>query len=138
MDDNDEFVINIDYNTTLEKLTEIVTDYRKEYRLDRYDTEEELIKAISVEAGELLNEILFKKDTYNVFKHGKKIGECKCIETTYNTSYNTLDIYRELADVMIYCIALSHYMHRDITSLILQKIEYNKNRGRKYMLREEK
>ena len=123
----EEIEINIDSNTTVEQLIEIVTEYRQNDNLDKYDSIEELIKAISVESGELLNEITLKNPEYNVIYD----TETKIVDEN-PSPFNRLKIGRELADVLIYCIALASYMDIDITSLVKQKIEYNKRRNRTY------
>lgn len=110
--------------TSIEELTSHIINYRRRYKLDKKDSVEELIKAINVESGELLNEILFN-DVHVI--EGDE-DEAKSTEIIYDD----FKIYRELADVLIYCIALADYMDRDITRLILEKIRYNKSRGRTY------
>jgi len=102
----------MDEVTTIEELTEFITEYRDQENLDKQDNISELIKAINVEAGELLELITFSTEFEDKL-------------------YKTL-IKQELADVLIYSLALADYMYLDIEDLIRQKIEYNIKRGRKY------
>lgn len=102
----------MDEVTTIEELTEFITEYRDQEKLDKQDNIFELIKAINVEAGELLELITFSTE------FEEKL-------------YKTL-IKQELADVLIYAFSLADYMCVDIDDLIRQKIEYNKQRNRKY------
>lgn len=97
----------MDYETTIEDLKKQVTTYRKEYELDKTDTMFELIKAVNVEAGELLECITFDRGTKQ-------------------------DVTHELADVFIYCLALADLLCLDVEEIIMKKIRYNKERGRKY------
>ena len=102
----------MDEVTTIEELTEFITEYRDLENLDKRDNIFELIKAINVEAGELLGLITFSTE----FK---------------DKLYKTL-IKQELADVLIYSLALADYMGFDVEDIIREKIEYNIKRGRKY------
>ncbi len=104
-----------DTETTVEQLKEIVDLYRTNNDLDSYDTTNDLISAINVEAGELLELITFTEKTPYI-NH----------------------IEQELADVLIYCLALSKYLQIDITSAIQEKIAYNVQRGRKYPINGQK
>lgn len=98
----------MDEVTTITELTNFITEYRERENLDRLDTTQELIKAVTVEAGELL-----ETDTFNLVIHKEKVAQ-------------------ELADVLIYSLALADYMGFDVEEIIREKIEYNIKRGRKY------
>ena len=98
----------MDEVTTIEELTEIITEYRNQENLDRLDNTSELIKAITVEAGELL-----ERDTFKLLINRKRVAQ-------------------ELADVLIYSLALADYMGFDVDDIIREKIEYNIKRGRTY------
>ena len=101
----------MDEITTIEELLDIITEYREQNQLDKQDNIFELIKAINVEAGELLELITFSAEFEDKL-------------------YKTL-IKQELANVLIYTLALAEYMCLDIEDLIRQKIEYNIQRNRK-------
>ena len=98
----------MDEVTTITELTELITEYREQENLDKIDTPTELIKAITVEAGELL-----ETDTFKLLFKRKRVAQ-------------------ELADVLIYSLALADHMDFDVEDIIREKIEYNKKRGRTY------
>lgn len=98
----------MDEVTTIEEITNTITEYREQENLDRLDTHTELIKAITVEAGELL-----ERDTFKLVINRERVAQ-------------------ELADVLIYSLALADYMGFDVDDIIREKIEYNIKRGRKY------
>ena len=98
----------MDEVTTITELTDFITEYRERENLDRLDTTQELIKAVTVESGELL-----ETDLFNLVIHKERVAQ-------------------ELADVLIYSFALADYLGFDVDDIIREKIEYNKKRGRKY------
>ena len=95
-------------NTT--HLSWLIKDYREFNKLDRYDNSENLSKAISVEAGELLKLFNFN------------IGEKVCQE----------DIEDELGDILIYCFSLAYELNKPVDRIIARKIKKNIERNRKY------
>jgi len=97
----------IQSETTIKELIYTIIDYRKKQNLDKYDTIINLIIAVCVESGELLENINFNR-------------------------YNREGVLMELADVFIYAFALANHMQVDIEEIIQNKIEYNLERGRKY------
>ncbi|RAP43566.1 MAG: hypothetical protein BZ136_09520 [Methanosphaera sp. rholeuAM74] len=100
---------------TVEKLARIIHDYRHDEHLDKKDNKDDLIKAITVEAGELLECILFRGEVY---------------DWEYRLQQDS--IQKELADILIYCFSLAHHMKWDVEKIIRDKIRYNKERGREY------
>lgn len=102
----------MDEITTIEKLIDTIIEYREQNQLDKQDNIFELIKAINVEAGELLELITFSAE--------------------FEDKLHKTLIKQELADVLIYAFSLADYMFLDIDDLIRQKIEYNIQRNRKY------
>lgn len=98
----------MDEVTTITELTEFITEYREQENLDGLDTTSELIKAITVEAGELL-----ERDTFKLIINKNRVAQ-------------------ELADVLIYSLALADHMGFDVDDIIREKIEYNIKRGRTY------
>ena len=96
--------------TNTDSLSLLIKGYRESNRLDVYDTVENLIKAISVKAGELLELFNFN------------IGEKVCQE----------DIEDELGDILIYCFSLAYELNRPVDRIIARKIKKNIKRGRKY------
>ena len=93
--------------TTIKGLTDTIIDYRRKQNLDRQDTIFNLVIAVTVESGELLENINFNR-------------------------YTRERVLMELADVFIYAIALANHMQVDIKEIVDKKIEYNLERGRKY------
>ena len=98
----------MDEVTTITELIELITEYRERENLDGLDNTSELIKAVAIESGELL-----ETDTFNLVIHKERVAQ-------------------ELADVLIYSFALADYLGFDVDDIIREKIEYNKKRGRKY------
>lgn len=98
----------MDEVTTIEELTEFITEYRDQEHLDGLDTTQDLIKAIIVHARDLL-----EADTFQIVI--------------------PKELHKEkLADVLIYSLALADHMGFDVDDIIREKIEYNIKRGRKY------
>ena len=111
--------MGLDEYTTVEELINKVTEYRelsKTYKnnksLNSKDGVITLINVIIHEALELHETTLFK-DEDEIFDSYKEIK-------------------RELADVMIYCIALADYLEEPLVPLINSKIDYNIKRHRLY------
>ena len=94
--------------TNTKHLDWLIKDYRESNKLDMEDTIENLIKAINVEAGELLE----------ITNFGKVIDPKKVEE--------------ELADVLIYCFSLASELNTPVDRIIARKIKKNIERGRKY------
>jgi NTP pyrophosphatase (non-canonical NTP hydrolase) len=99
---------NFGRKTNTDPLSVLIKDYRESNKLDIHDTIENLIKAINVEAGELL-------ETSNF---GKVIDPKKVEE--------------ELADVLIYCFSLASELNIPVDRIIARKIKKNIERGRQY------
>jgi len=114
-----------DEYTTIQELTNKVTEYRqntKTYKnkqpLNTKDDVFNLINAILHEALELHETTLFQDE------------ELFDLNLDENKHYD--NIKKELADVMIYCIALADYLEEPVFSLITNKINYNIRRNRQY------
>lgn len=97
---------NFSRKTNTDHLSALIKDYRKSNKLDKQDTVENLIKAINVEGGELLEIINF----------GKVIDPKKVEE--------------ELADVLIYCFSLAYELNTPVDRIIARKIKKNIERSR--------
>ena len=78
----------------------------KKFRDDRdwkqFHTPSNLAKAISIEAGELLEEFLWDNDNFNL-----------------------QNVKEELADVMIYCIHMANVLDVNIEDIINMKMDKN-------------
>ena len=90
---------------------ELIKDYRQTNHLNYSDTTQNLIKAINVEASELL-------ELYNFQDEDAKV----CRE----------DILDELGDVLIYCFALATSIPMPVDRIIARKIRKNIGRDREY------
>lgn len=102
--------IECDYSrkTNTNYLSGLINEYRGTNKLDMEDTIENLIKAINVEAGELLE------------------------TTNFDKVINPKKVEEELADVLIYCFSLANELTTPVDRIIARKIKKNIERGRKY------
>ena len=91
--------------TTTSHLHSVIEKFVESRGWIRHHTLRNLAEAISIESGELLRE--FQWD--NEFDNPVEIE----------------NIRRELADVMIYCIAMANRLDEDIGRLVLNKILLN-------------
>ena len=83
----------------MHELTENVVEFTRERDWDQFHSPENLAKSISIEAGELL----------------------ECFQ--WNNNYDKDELKQEIADVMNYCILLSHQIGVDPKKIILDKME---------------
>ena len=84
----------------MEEVQEIITRFRKKRNWDKYDSESSLAKSIIIEAAELLEHFQWNENNYN-----KK-------EVSY-----------EIADILIYSLAMCYHMNLDPKELIKEKLE---------------
>ena len=91
----------------MRELTEKVVEFTRERDWDQFHSPENLAKSISIEAGELL----------------------ECFQ--WNNEYDLDEVKEELADVMNYCILLSHQICVDAKQIILDKMEISAQRHRR-------
>ena len=82
------------------EVKEIITSFRKKRNWDKYDSESSLAKSIIIEAAELLEHFQWNENNYN-----KK-------EVSY-----------EIADILIYSLAMCYHMNLDPKELIKEKLE---------------
>jgi NTP pyrophosphatase (non-canonical NTP hydrolase) len=95
----------------LEMLKNEVFDFVSQRNWEHYHTPKNLSMSIAIEAAELMQ----------IFQWNDIDSESvQCDEELLNL------VNHEMADVMIYCIALSNALNIDLQEIILQKIEYNK------------
>ena len=83
----------------MEELKTIITEFREKRGWEKYDTLERFSKSISIEAAELLEH--FQWD-----EKGDNIQEIK----------------DELADVLIYSLAMCYYLNEDSKKIIEEKL----------------
>ena len=84
----------------MEELKTIITEFREKRGWEKYDTLERFSKSISIEAAELLEHFQWNENNYN-----KK-------EVSY-----------EIADILIYSLAMCYHMNLDPKELIKEKLE---------------
>ena len=86
--------------TTIERIRK----FRNDRDWSQFHTPENLSKAISIEAGELLEHFL------------------------WDNNYNKKEVCDELADVMIYCIHMADSLDVDIEEIINSKMDENEKK----------
>ena len=84
----------------MEEVKEIITSFRKKRNWDKYDSESSLAKSIIIEAAELLEH--FQWNAHN---------------------YNKKEVSYEIADILIYSLAMCYHMNLDPKELIKEKLE---------------
>lgn len=87
-------------NTTIDRIRK----FRNDRDWAQFHTPENLAKAISIEAGELLEHFL------------------------WDNNYNKKEVCDELADVMIYCIHMADSLGVDIEEIINSKMDENEKK----------
>lgn len=88
----------------MDKTIERIKKFRNERDWSKFHTPTNLAKAISVEAGELLEHFLWDDD------------------------YNRNEVSEELADVIIYCIYMSEVLGVNIVDIVNNKIDKNEKK----------
>ena len=86
----------------MKETMERIKKFRDDRDWQQFHTPSNLAKAISIEAGELLEEFLWDNDNFNL----KNVKE-------------------ELADVMIYCIHMANALDVNIEDIINMKMDKN-------------
>ena len=84
-------------NNTIERIRK----FREDRDWDQFHTPENLAKAISIEAGELLEHFL------------------------WDNKYNKEEVCEELADVMVYCLHMADSLGVNIEEIINKKMDKN-------------
>jgi len=92
----------------LEDLMEEVKEFRDDRNWEEYHTPKNLALSISIEAAELLELFQWKEDS---LKHVKKER-----------------LEEEMADIMIYLLALSDITDVDLIEAVQEKLEKNRER----------
>lgn len=88
----------------MQELEDKIVEFAKERDWLQFNTPENLAKSIAIEAGELL----------------------ECFQ--WNNNYNKDELKYEIADVMNYCILLSHQIDVNPKEIILEKLEISKKK----------
>ena len=87
-------------NNTIERIRK----FREDRDQDQFHTPENLAKAISIEAGELLEHFL------------------------WDNKYNKEEVCEELADVMVYCLHMADSLGVNIEDIINKKMDKNEKK----------
>lgn len=103
-----------DEKTTFEDLRDRVSKFRKERGWKSYDNPKDLSMAISIEGGELMENFLFV--------NREEVGERIEDEEKFT------EIRREIADILIYSIALANLLDLDIVETVEEKVQRIKER----------
>lgn len=85
----------------MEKLIKRILKFRDDRDWSQFHTPENLAKAISIEAAELLENFL------------------------WNSEFNRTNVEEELADVMLYCLMMADRLDVDIVEIMNKKIDKN-------------
>ena len=83
----------------MKELTEKIIKFNEERDWDQFHSPENLVKSISIEAGELL----------------------ECFQ--WNNEYDIEEVKEELADVINYCLLLSDKLELDPKQIVLEKLK---------------
>ena len=83
----------------MKETKEQIIKFNQERDWDQFHSPENLVKSITIEAGELL----------------------ECFQWNNNFDHN--EVCEELADIMTYCILLANKLDVDIETIILDKLE---------------
>ena len=86
----------------MKETMERIKKFRDDIYLQQFNTPSNLAKAISIEAGELLEEFLWDNDNFNL-----------------------QNVKEELADVIIYCIHMANALDVNIEDIINMKMDKN-------------
>lgn len=95
----------------MKELIKKIIEFNTERDWDQFHSPENLVKSISIEAGELL----------------------ECFQ--WNNQYDEEEVKEELADVINYCLLLANKLNVDPKEIVLNKMEKN---ARKYPVEKSK
>ena len=103
-----------DKKTTLQEIINEVTEFRDKRNWKQFHSPKNLSMAISTEAGELMEHFLWDDahESKEKVKDNEKMDE----------------IEEELADVLIFSLSLADILGRDVSDLIRNKLEKNKEK----------
>lgn len=104
-----------DKETTFQELRKKIMSFREGKGWRQYDTPKDLSMGISIEAGELMEHFLFENERET--------------EEKLNEEEKFVKVKRELADIMIYSIALANLFDVEITDMIDEKVQRVKERN---------
>ncbi|NIM94503.1 MAG: nucleotide pyrophosphohydrolase [Anaerolineales bacterium] len=104
----------LDSQTTVLELREAIGHFVKERSWERYHTPKNLAMSIAIEAAEVM-------ERFQWYTAEESVALVKDTEVCR-------DVADELADVVIYCLALSNQADIDLSSAIRAKLDRNMDR----------
>lgn len=104
-----------DKNTTIQVLKDLLREFRDKRNWAQFHDPKNLAEAISIEVGEL-QELFLWKDKEKIVKELKEDTEFR------------KEVGEEFADIIIFCLNFANATDIDISSLVKEKIEKNKNK----------
>lgn len=104
----------LDTLTTVSALRQAVSQFVAERSWEHYHTPKNLSMSIAIEAAELMEHFQW--------------GSLEESDSLVQNSESRLTVADELADVLIYCLALANQADIDLSSAILTKLERNAGR----------
>ncbi len=104
----------LDARTSLLELRQAIDGFVKERSWERYHTPKNLAMSIAIEAAEIMERFQWHsaEESVALVKHADVCAE----------------VADELADVMIYCLALSNQADIDLSAAIRSKLKQNADR----------
>lgn len=103
-----------DSSTTIENLRGSVAEFVEERSWGRYHTPKNLVMSIAIEAAELMELFQWQPSEYN--------------PNPQDASGLHTALADELADVLIYCLALANREQIDLSSAVRAKMDRNEKR----------
>lgn len=100
-----------DKSTTIAELKDKIAKFRDERDWNKYHNPKNLVMAIAIETAELMEYYVWKTQ-----EEADKLGKSK---------EQLQEIQEELADILIYCLALADRLNIDISQAIIAKLEKN-------------
>lgn len=107
-----------DRETTFEELREKIMSFRAGKGWRKYDTPKDLSMGISIESNELMEHFLFMSEEE--------------IEEKIQKEDKFVEVKRELADILIYSMALANLLNVDIVETVDEKINRLEERGKEH------
>lgn len=101
----------VDQATTIQELRDVVLKFRNDRDWEQFHTPKDLALAIGIEAGELGEHFLWKKDAE--------------IQAMLQDPTKIESLGDEMADVFVYLLSLADVLKIDITTSLSRKMEKN-------------
>ncbi|HEY4932146.1 MAG TPA: nucleotide pyrophosphohydrolase [Terriglobales bacterium] len=107
--------MNSDSTTTIDKLKQLLKDFRDERDWKKFHDPKNLAVAICIEASELLELFLWK-------------GPAQVKKSIKSDAAFRKAVEEELADVLCFCLSLANVAEIDVARTVQEKIEGNKRK----------